>query len=168
MDDPVDRALADWRRERPDLDVTPLAVIGRLKRATEGIVDGLERYFASHGLSLADFEILAALRRSGAPYRITQRELGERVMRTPGTITTRIDRLSREGLVERRPHPEDRRSALVGLTRRGDALFERVVAGHLDNERRLLRGLRRTEQRTLAQLLAKLIDGLEDGAREST
>jgi DNA-binding MarR family transcriptional regulator len=159
--DRVERALSDWRRERPDLDVTPLAVVGRLKRATEAVVEGLERYFVSHGLSLADFEILAALRRSGAPYRLTQRELGERVMRTPGTITARIDRLVANGLVERKPHPDDRRSAYVALTRRGMTTFNRIVHGHLENERALLKGLTREEQRRLSELLGKLLRGID-------
>lgn len=160
MSNRVERALLDWKRERPDLDVTPLAVVGRLKVATEEIVSRLEAYLRAEGLTLADFEILAALRRNGKPYRLTQRDLGQRVMRAPGTITARIDRLARTGVVERRPHPGDRRALYVILTRRGVAVFDSIAPGHLSNERSLLRGLNRSEQRQLARLLDKLIGAI--------
>jgi DNA-binding MarR family transcriptional regulator len=160
MPERVDRAVADWKRERPDLDTGPLETIGRIKIVAEKLVAGLEAYFARQGLSLADFEIIAALMRSGKPYRLTQRDLGDRVMRTPGTITSRIDRLAAAGLVERRPHPDDRRAFYVGLTRRGSQTFDRIVDGHLANEHALLAGLTPPEQRALIKLLDKLEAGM--------
>jgi DNA-binding MarR family transcriptional regulator len=117
--------------------------------------------FAEHGLNRPAWDVLASLRRGGAPYRLTPTDLYRGLMRTSGTMTHTLARLERAGLIERVPDPGDGRSLLVALTRRGLALVDRVVPLHLDNERALLSPLSAHEQRQLAALLKKLLLAFE-------
>jgi DNA-binding MarR family transcriptional regulator len=159
--DQVDRARAQWRRVRPGLDTFPIEVIARLGRLT-GYVDAHhERFFAPHGLTRAHWDVLARLRRAGAPYRLSPTELHQGLMRSSATMTHRLRQLADLGLVERRADPRDRRLLLVGLTRRGGELVDRLAAAHLDNEREFLSGLNRAKQEQLAALLRELLVGVE-------
>ncbi len=156
-------ASEQWRRERPDLDVLPMALIGRLKEATLLVLrDHLEPLFAAKGLNLGDFDVLATLRRAGASYALTPTALYDATMVTSGAMTGRIDRLERDGLVERTDNPDDRRGTLVKLTRAGFALIDPLMTDHVENERRVLAGLTRPEQERLAELLAKLLHMLPE------
>jgi DNA-binding MarR family transcriptional regulator len=160
-DDHVDRVRAQWARERPDLDTAAMALVARLGRLREYIDDGLERAFAEHGLSRSAWDVLASLRRSGPPYRLSPTDLYQGLMRTSGAMTHRLHRLEQAGLVERIADPDDGRSLLVGLTRRGRALVDRVAPIHLETERRLLAALDPAEQQRLAALLKKLLVSFE-------
>jgi DNA-binding MarR family transcriptional regulator len=161
MPDRAANALAQWRKERPDLDSAPMAVLGRLAEAALLVArDRLEPVFAGFGLQAGEFDVLATLRRSGAPYALTPTALYEATMISSGGMTNRIDRLEKAGFVERRPHPSDRRGALVTLTRKGGALIDEAVGAHVANERAILDHLTRAEQAALDRLLAKLIAGL--------
>jgi DNA-binding MarR family transcriptional regulator len=159
--DRVDQMIADWRKERPDLAVGPIAIVGRLGRLMVYLEEALESVFAEHGISRATFDVLAALRRAGAPYKLSQTALLESLMRTSGTISLRIDRLEREGLVQRQPILSDRRSVSVCLTEKGLRLFDAVAPLHLENEARLLEALSVDEQSDLAELLRKLLLSFE-------
>ena len=159
--DHVEVVRRQWARERPDLDTGPIAVIARLGRAQAYIDPALDSVFAEYGLTRASWDVLAALRRVGAPYRLTPTELYQALMRTSGAITHTLHRLEYTGLVERQVNPADARSLYVALTARGVALTDTVAPLHLDNERRLLAGLTPDEQHTLAHLLRKLLLGLE-------
>ena len=117
--DAVDQILTQWSRERPDLDASPMGLIGRLGRLRAHISRAHEAVFQRHGLNSASFDLLATLRRSGPPFRLSPSELLETMMITSGTMTNRIDQLEKLGLVERLPHPEDRRALLVALTEKG-------------------------------------------------
>jgi DNA-binding MarR family transcriptional regulator len=160
--DHIDRILAQWRRERPDLDVTPMGLLGRLFRVvqladatlTEPLVD---RY----GLQPGWFDLLAALRRVGAPYELNPTQLRQATMLSSGGMTKRLDRMAEAGLVERRADPADRRGTLIRLTRRGRSTIDRAVAAHLANEDRLLRSLSAADRRALDQLLRTLLADLE-------
>jgi DNA-binding MarR family transcriptional regulator len=164
MPDRAATALAQWRKERPDLDPFPMAVLGRLAEASLVVArDRLEPLFARFGLQAGEFDVLATLRRSGAPYALTPTALYEATMISSGGMTSRIDRLERAGLVERRAHPTDRRGALVALTRKGLALIDEAVGAHVDNERGVLASLTAKEQAELNKLLAKLLVGLGQG-----
>ncbi|WP_288408232.1 MarR family transcriptional regulator [uncultured Herbaspirillum sp.] len=136
--DAVDVILEQWRRERPDLDASPMGPIGRLKRCAVLLEQALEAGFAQFGLTLWEFDMLAALRRSGSPYRLTPTELFSTLMVTSGTMTHRLKRLEAQGWIERVANEEDARSMLVQLTRKGLALINRAVQAHVENERRLL------------------------------
>ena len=156
-DDHVDFVRAQWARERADLDTSTIAIIARLGRVREYIDDGLERTFAEHGLSRPAWDVLASLRRSGPPYRLSPTDLYRGLMRTSGAMTNRLQRLEQAGLIERIADPDDGRSLLVGLTPRGRELVDRVAPAHLENERRLLAALDPAEQQRLAALLKKLL-----------
>jgi DNA-binding MarR family transcriptional regulator len=161
--DRVDELVEQWRRERPDLDPSPMGLVGRLGRTHLHMTRRIEAIFAEHGLSIGEFDVLAALRRSGTPYEATPGTLARGLMLSPAGMTSRLDSLERAELIERRASVEDRRSSLVALTPAGLDLVDRAVAEHLDNERRLLAGLNRAEQRTLDQLLRKLLRHLDAG-----
>jgi DNA-binding MarR family transcriptional regulator len=159
--DHMDMILAQWRRERPDLDVAPLGLLGRLFRAAE-LADGeLAKGMAAHGLLPGWFDLLAALRRSGAPYELNPTELMRTTMLSSGGMTKRLDRLEDAGLVARRPDPGDRRGTLVGLTRKGKAVIDAAVVTHVANEARLLQPLSATQRRALDELLRVLLADLE-------
>jgi DNA-binding MarR family transcriptional regulator len=160
--DHVDRIVAQWRRERPDLDFGPLAVVGRLFRAAALADAALTRGLADENLPPGWFDVLAALRRSGAPYELNPSELLRSMMLSSGGLTKRLDRLTNAGLIERHPDPADRRGSLARLTPKGKALIDRTIAKHLANERRLLAALRPAERRQLDKLLRTLLAGLSD------
>jgi DNA-binding MarR family transcriptional regulator len=132
-------------------------VVARLGRAAHYIDQGHAEFFSSHGLSRADWDVLASLRREGAPYSLSPTDLYRALMRTSGAMSQRLARLEREGLIERRLDPADRRGIEVTLTTRGRRLVERLAADHLANERRLLAPLSEGEQEALAGLLKKLL-----------
>lgn len=136
--DQVDRILAQWNRERPDLDVGPMGLLGRLKRVHDHVSRELAKVYATNGLNAASFDVLATLRRSGAPYALSPSELIQWTMVTSGTMTNRIDRLVEVGLVERRPNPADGRGFVIGLTGQGMKLIDRVIAEHVTNQHRLI------------------------------
>src|SRR3954471_5184543 len=117
--DAVDRIAEQWARERPDLDVGPMLVIGRLHRLAELLDQGLRPVFAEAGLGNGDFDVLASLRRAGAPYRLSPSELIASTMVTSGAVTKRVDRLAARGLVTRSVSAEDGRGRLVELTPEG-------------------------------------------------
>ncbi|MBZ9671669.1 MarR family winged helix-turn-helix transcriptional regulator [Mesorhizobium sp. ES1-3] len=152
------RAIEQWRKERPDLDVTPMAVIGRLNEVSSLIArERLAPLFARFGLQAGEFDVLATLRRSGSPYALTPTALYEATMVTSGAMTNRLDRLEASGLIQRAPHPNDRRGIVVRLTEKGLALIDEAVTAHVANEHEVLAGLTQAEQETLANLLKKLI-----------
>ena len=151
--DHVGRIMEQWRRERPDLDPSPMGVIGRLHRLADALHAELRPVFAEAGLSDGDFDVLASLRRAGAPYHLTPGELAASTMVTSGAITKRLDRLEQKGYVTRTVSADDARSRRIALTDAGHALIDELVPHHLDNERRLLSGLTDLERSRLAHLL---------------
>ncbi|CAJ0814489.1 MarR family winged helix-turn-helix transcriptional regulator [Ralstonia flaminis] len=154
------QAVEQWNRERPDLDVGSMLLLGRLGEAALIIArERLNPLFAEFGLQPGEFDVLATLRRGGAPYALTPTALYDAAMMSSGGMTNRIDRLQQAGWVERRPNPEDGRGTLVALTKAGFALIDKAVSAHVENQRAVLSVLTDAEQRQLAKLLAKLIDG---------
>jgi DNA-binding MarR family transcriptional regulator len=159
--DQVDRIIAGWAREWPALDTSPAAVVGRVGRLMRFFDAGLTRTFKRYGLTRADFDVLAALRRSGRPYRLPQKALMHELMRQSGTMSFRVDRLERAGLVRRSPDLRDKRGALVTLTEKGRRRFEAAAPAHLANENRMLAALSRRERDLLISLLRRLLLSLE-------
>lgn len=164
--DAVDVILDQWRRERPDLDPAPMGPIGRLKRCAALLEGRLEAGFASYDLSVWEFDMLAALRRSGSPYRLSPTELFSTLMVSSGTMTHRLKRLETRGWIERLANEEDARSMLVQLTRKGLALINRAVESHLDNERRLLAALPPESLAVLDAQLSALLLTLENAPEQ--
>jgi DNA-binding MarR family transcriptional regulator len=159
--DRADLAVEQWARERPDLPALPMALFGRLNEATERVMrEHMNPLFAKAGLQAGEFDVLATLRRSGAPYTLSPTQLYEAMMISSGGMTDRLDRLERAGLVVRRPDPKDRRGKLIVLTEPGKRLVDETLSRHVANEQRLLLTLTPAEQETLAALLRKLIAAL--------
>ncbi|ANL64027.1 MarR family transcriptional regulator protein [Rhizobium phaseoli] len=159
--DHVDRILAQWRRERPDLDVEPMGILGRLKRLGTHLGREVETVLMKHGLSTSAFDVLATLRRSGAPYRLSPGELLEMTMVSSGTMTNRIDQLEKAGFVERIVNPDDRRSVLIALTDKGFTTVEEAVGAHVANQHRLTRNLTTEDKTAFDRLLKKLLSDFE-------
>jgi DNA-binding MarR family transcriptional regulator len=161
--DAVDRILGQWAQVRPDVDSSPLEVVARVSRLSRLIDRLLAENFARHGLENWMYDVLATLRRTGPPYRLTAGELVRQSMVTTGAITNRVDRLADRGLVERFPG-EDRRTVVVQLTPAGLALVDEVVAGHLAVEREILAALSAGQRQQLAGLLRTTLLHLGDRA----
>lgn len=159
--DRVDSILAQWRRERPDLNPSPMGVVGRISRAAQILSRALEATFATFELNGGEFDVLATLRRTGPPFRLTPTALFTELMLSSGAMTNRLDRLERADLIARLPDLADRRGTLVELTPKGRELVDAAVAAHLDNEHRLLAALSDAEQEQLADLLRKLLHSHE-------
>lgn len=157
----MDEIAAQWRALKPELDVRAMATVGRLGRVCALGERLIEATLREYGLAIGDFDVLAALRRSGAPHRLTPTQLYKTLMITSGAMTNRIDRLESRGLIERLDDPDDRRGVLVCLSDEGLALLDEAVAAHVENEARMLSVLTRTEQASLDSLLRKLLAGFE-------
>ena len=157
MEDEVDRLVAAWRAERPDLDTEPLHVLSRVSRLARHLDRARRAAFAAHDMESWEFDVLTALRRAGPPYELSPGRLLRATLVTSGTMTNRIDRLETAGLVRRSPDPLDKRGVLVRLTDAGrtrvDAAFDDLV----ERERDLLASLTPHDRRTLAGLLRSLL-----------
>jgi len=153
MTDEVDRIIAAWHAERPDLDLEPLAVLSRVSRLARHLATARAGAFDRHGLEQWEFDVLSALRRSGPPYHLSPGALVTQTMVTSGTMTNRIDRLEARGLVRRSPAPADRRGVLVHLTEDGRGRVDAAFSDLLTVERELLSDLTPEKAATLAGLL---------------
>ena len=159
-DAPV-RAVAQWKQELPELAAENMLLIGRLKRAAAVIAHELEKVYGEYGLTEGSFDVLATLRRSGAPYTLTPTELFSALMVTSGTMTTRLKNLENQGLIDRLPNPDDARSMLVRLTDKGKELIEQAVFPHVENEKRLMEKLDLKTKTSLEHGLEKWLEVLE-------
>jgi DNA-binding MarR family transcriptional regulator len=159
--DDVDRIVAAWRRERPDLDVSPLHVLSRVLRLARRLDLDRAQAFARHTLEGWEFDVLSALRRAGAPYELSPGQLIRQTLVTSGTMTNRVDRLERRGLVSRSPDPHDRRGVIVRLTPAGQSTVDAAMADLLDRESQLLGELSQQDRDDLAGMLRRLLSPFE-------
>ncbi|WP_433824389.1 MarR family winged helix-turn-helix transcriptional regulator [Actinoplanes sp. CA-015351] len=159
--DHVGRIQREWARERPDLDVSPQGVIGRLHRVAAHLTEQLCVVYRRYGLGEGEFDVLAALRRAGEPFERAPGELAAFTMVTTGAMSKRIDRLERDGLVTRRVSSTDGRGRVVGLTTAGRELIDQAFAEHMRNERRLLQELKPEEAAQLEALLTTWLGRFE-------
>ena len=158
--DGVDLILEQWQRERPELDHSPIGVVGRVSRLARELEARLEPVYREHGLEPGWHDVLATLRRSGPPFRLRASEFSGALMLTSSGITKRLDRLEQAGVIKRDPDPHDRRGVLITLTPAGIELIDSVTEAHMANEARLLSALSEAERDRLAALLRKLRIGL--------
>ncbi|MDP9820265.1 MarR family winged helix-turn-helix transcriptional regulator [Nocardioides massiliensis] len=159
--DEVDLLVQAWGRERADLDLAPLEVFSRIDRLSVLLGRARKAAFAEHGLDGWEFDVLAALRRAGAPYELSPGRLIRETLVTSGTMTNRVDRLAERGLVERSPDPRDRRGVLVRLTPAGKDAVDGAFASLLAREQQLLTGITPAERDALAATLRALMVPLE-------
>ena len=153
------RIVEQWKEVRPDLDASPLLVVGRIQVANHLVEGALRPTFEAAGLARGDFNVLAALRRAGEPHTLTPSELRDALMVTQGAVTKQVDRLIDKGLVTREVSADDARGRTVSLTPAGVTLVDELMATHLDNQRRLLSVLSAGEVDDLGRLLAALTEG---------
>ena len=149
--DEVDGLVAAWRRERPDLNLAPMEVLSRVTRLAYRVDRHRAEAFGAHGLEAYEFDVLAALRRSGEPFSLSPGQLVRETLVTSGTMTNRVDRLAARGLVEREDHPDDRRGVLVRLTDAGRAKVDAALADLLAAERTILAPLSGPDQDQLVR-----------------
>lgn len=161
--DRVDAIVEQWSRERPDLPTEAMGIFGRLGRVAILLEAAINATFDRHGLQRGEFDVLAALRRSGAPFELNPSVLAETMMLSRAGMTGRLDRLESAGLVRRIADSADRRSVRVALTPSGRSLVDIVVADHVENEERLLSALAAKDRRELDRLSRLLLAGLEAG-----
>lgn len=165
--DDVDRFVQQWRDQRPDLDPSPIALFGRVHRVYLRYQAVISKGFEEYGLNPASFDVLAALRRSGEPYRMSGIELASESLLSSAGITFRLDRLEQAGLIQRIRDTDDRRVVYSQLTPKGLEIIDEAIATHLDHEHALLEGISDKEAAQLAALLQKLEDsivGAQDGS----
>ncbi|MCJ1677304.1 MarR family transcriptional regulator [Streptomyces sp. APSN-46.1] len=158
--DAVDAITAQWYAVRPDLNTAPMALFGRIFRIEKAMTDAMERTYGRYGISRGEFDVVATLRRSGAPYTLSPRQLSATLMLTTGGMTGRLDKLEKAGLLARTPDPHDRRGLQVTITERGLALVDEAVTAGLETQREALAGLTDEEVGALTGLLRKLLAGL--------
>lgn len=161
--DSVDVVVDQWSHVRPDIDSSPIHVVGRISRLSRLIERRLSENFATHGLEQWMYDVLATLRRNGPPYALTAGDLVRQTMVTTGAITNRVDRLIERGLVEREVGT-DRRTVIVRLTPAGVRLVDKVVHSHVETERDAMSSLSPRQQEQLSTLLRQLLLGLGDQA----
>lgn len=162
--DRVDLIVEQWGCQRPDLDLTAMGMVARILRLSRVLEREINLLFERFGLNRGEFDVLAALRRSGRPFRLTPGRLADSLLISTGAMTNRIDRLEQSGLARRLGDDSDRRVVVVELTARGQRLIDRMIDEHVDNERRLAERLSTTDQRDLNDLLRRWLLSLEGTA----
>ncbi len=155
--DRVDKIIKQWHQERPDLDVEPMEVIGRIKQLSQYLLREMDKTFSVHGLNGASFDVLATIRRSGAPYGLSPSDLMASTMVTSGTMTNRVDQLVKAGLVERTPNPKDARGFIISLTKKGHVLIDQVLNDHVKTQAKLTTVLTEADKKSLNSILRKFL-----------
>jgi DNA-binding MarR family transcriptional regulator len=158
--DALDRILDQWTSERPDLDCSPMGIIGRISQLQREVYLAQRATFARHGLDVPSFDVLAALRRAGPPYQLTPTALMRTALVTSGAITQRLDRLEERGLITRERSRDDGRAVVVSLTDAGREALDTALPDHLDTERKLLDGLSDEDREQLSGLLRRFLVSL--------
>jgi DNA-binding MarR family transcriptional regulator len=153
---PMDGILAQWRRERPDIDPSPMAVCGEIWRAGERLRQAVVANVAEAELDMAGFDVLLTLRRNGREEALSPSALAKDMMLSTSAMTNRLDRLETRGLIVRRTDPEDRRGLQIALTDAGFELIDGLVASHVETEERMLAALGSAERSMLRALLGKI------------
>jgi len=160
--DHVDQIIEQWAAARPDLDASPMGVVGRICRLAALLIKEQTRVFAEHGLDFAGFDVLATLRRSGPPHALTPTQLAKAMIVTPSAVAQRLTRLEEAGLLVRSHTKADRRVIIVTLTEAGQELVDATLPDHLVNEQRLLADLSPEDRLVLESLLRRFLVSQDD------
>jgi DNA-binding MarR family transcriptional regulator len=166
QEDKVDVLLRQWKKERGDLDISPMEIIWRVFRLERLVDQALKVIIEKENLSVPEFDVLAVLRRSGEPFRLPIWKLREFSLLSSGAMTNRIDRVESKGLVGRIPNSKDRRGVLVELTSKGKEAIENILPERIDQAKKQVLSLSASERRQLAGLLRKLLVGMESQGSE--
>lgn len=149
----LEEIKAQWAKQRPDLDTDPMELIWRINRLAFCLMDEMTATIARHDLTFPAFDVLATLLRSGPPHSLTPNQLLDTLMITSGTMTNRIDQLVKQGLVERSENPEDKRSCMITLTKKGLEVIDNAITDHVETQTRLVSVLSTQERTQLNELL---------------
>jgi DNA-binding MarR family transcriptional regulator len=160
--DAVDRIVAQWHRELPDLELESMALYGRIHRISQKLGSRLHELRTRQGLGRNEFDVLASIRRSGEPFTLSPKEIGATLMLSSGGLTGRLDKLEAAGFIERLPDPADRRGLKVRMTAQGGEVIEEAVRTGVDLQLETLAVLTDEERTQLGALLRKLHLGFED------
>jgi DNA-binding MarR family transcriptional regulator len=160
--DLIDQMNLSWKRERPDLDPSPLEMVGRVLVLAQHLEKSVNVALAKHGITLGQFDILATLRRQGTRGKMTPTQLMQSVMLSSGGMTNRLDRLEEAGWIKREPDPEDRRGVVIALTEKGQTLIDQATTTRFDEAKTSLPSLEESESNTLANLLRKWLTQLSE------
>lgn len=159
--DAIDRVVSQWAEEKPELDTEPMAIMGRLMRITKHMENHIAELHKRYDLKMGEFDVLATLRRSGQPFRLTPSELISSMMLTSGAMTNRLDKLEKKGLIAREHSKEDRRSVTVELTKEGLTLIEVLIEHHVKLLHDLMGTLTIDEKGQINQALKLLLPQFE-------
>ena len=159
--DAIDRVVSQWAKEKPELDTEPMAIMGRLMRIAKHMENHVAELHKRYDLKMGEFDVLATLRRSGQPYRLTPSELISSMMLTSGAMTNRLDKLEKKGLIAREHSKEDRRSVTVELTEKGVELIDSLIEQHLQAQHELMGSLSSAEKGQVNQALKLLLPQYE-------
>ncbi|OQQ03884.1 MarR family transcriptional regulator [Vibrio campbellii] len=159
--DAIDRVVSQWAKEKPELDTEPMAIMGRLMRIAKHMENHVAELHKRYDLKMGEFDVLATLRRSGQPYRLTPSELISSMMLTSGAMTNRLDKLEKKGLIAREHSKEDRRSVTVELTAKGFELIDSLIEQHLQAQHKLMGSLSSAEKGQVNQALKLLLPQYE-------
>lgn len=151
--DAIDRVVEQWAKQKPELDTDPMAMMGRLMRIAKYMETKVADLHKKYDLKLGEFDVLATLRRSGKPYRLTPSELIDTMMLTSGAMTNRLDKLENKGLISREHSKEDRRSVTVQLTQDGLVLIDKLIEEHADVQKSLVKSMTAAQKKQTNQLL---------------
>ncbi|GAB3650459.1 MarR family winged helix-turn-helix transcriptional regulator [Glycomyces tarimensis] len=160
--DAVDRIVEQWHREMPELELDPMAVFGRIHRISQKVGARLHGVYVAHGIGRGEFDVLASIRRSGAPFVLSPKQISATLMLSSGGLTGRLDKLESAGFIERLPDPDDRRGLKVRMTAEGKSAIETAVREGLEVQEELLSALDAGERRQFGALLRKLHTTFED------
>ncbi|WP_347755382.1 MarR family transcriptional regulator [Agrococcus sp. ProA11] len=145
--------IEQWRTERPDLDPSPIGIFGRLSRVTQRATEEIVGLYRRFDLNEGEFDILATLRRTGAPFALAPTALAEQTMVTKGAVSKRLDALASKGLVTREAADHDGRGRVVRLTDTGRSRIDDAVAAHLAQEHQMLEMLPARDRDALERIL---------------
>jgi DNA-binding MarR family transcriptional regulator len=159
--DAIDRIEDAWRRERPDVDVSSVGIISRVWRISRHLEQARKERLAEHGTDRVTLDVLAMLRRSGPPFRMTAGELTHHSLISSGGVSQRLEKLERAGLLTRHIHSDDRRRIDVQLTQDGVELIDSILADLMAHEAALLDVLAPGEQDDLRRILKRLLARFE-------
>lgn len=155
--DRVGRGMASWRRERPDIDCSGKAVVGRILHLHDIILRAVDRALAPHGLKYPTYAVLATIRVSGEPYRMSPTELLSTLLLTSGGLSNLLRRMEKDGFIQRMADRRDGRGVIVELTEKGVAAADASMADHAAVERQLCAGLSPELHETVARSLSLMI-----------
>ncbi|KPL96570.1 MarR family winged helix-turn-helix transcriptional regulator [Vibrio splendidus] len=159
--DAIDRVVEQWAKEKPELETEPMAMMGRIMRIAKYMETQVAELHKKYDMKLGEFDVLATLRRSGKPYRLTPSELIGSMMLTSGAMTNRLDKLEVKGLISREHSKEDRRSVSVQLTKDGLILIDQMMTEHVETQKKLVKSLSASQKKNTNQLLKTWLSAYE-------